>query len=120
MSKDLNHGKAHLVASTCGVNIVYQVPVVFCAAYPQSIPQILAISDLKVGFRKQNITLLSVFFLNCGLKNLKLPLDSSAVTAQSQAVKYALRVLIGLKTGRAFRWLNVSIKWAYSRHNIRK
>ena len=45
------------------------------------------------------------------LKKLKLPLDSSAVTAQSQAVKFALRltVLMGLETDRrALRWFNIS------------
>ena len=78
------------------------------------IPQNLAIFHPKfqVRFRKVNNALLSCCFFDHGLKKLKLPLDSSAVTAQSQAVKFAvrLRVLMGLKTeGIALRWFNITI-----------
>ena len=106
------------------------VPVAVCAACrrknvtfsPHAFSKFLQflIWNSKSSFESKIILYQDSFFFYYGLKNLKLPLDSSAVTAQSQAVQFALTVLIGLKTGRALRWLDVLIKWAYSRHNNRK
>ena len=42
--------------------------------------------------------------------------ELAALTAQTQTVKFSLRVSIGPNTGRALRWFNISINWAYSCH----